>query len=182
MLPGHWMRCAPVGIDPRFVGASCVLAGLIALPSLAAFHRRRRSREGSEVASALAEFADAIRREQRCLGIDETLLTRAHRLNIPEMISFDLLRKLPAPTPALLADAAQRLALRLKRRVAFERKMLARTASGRRRGALAAAAPALVMLVLATAGVALPPSALAMLLTFEGIGCWLLLQVARIEA
>ena len=40
-------------------------------------------------------------------------------------------------------------ALRLKRRVAFERKMLARTAPGRWRGSIAAAAPAVVLLALA---------------------------------
>ena len=176
------MQCAHMGTDPASLAACLALAGLIALPSLAALHRRRRSREGSEVASALLEFARAVRREQRCLDIDEALLTRARRLDIPEMISFDLLRELPVPTPELLAAAAQRLALRLKRRVAFQRKMLARTASGRRRGALAAAAPALVLLMLGTAGVALPLMALAMLLAFEGIGCWLLWQVGRVEA
>ena len=45
------------------------------------------------------------------------------------------LQELTHAPPHLVADTAHRLALRLKRRVAFERKMLARTASGRRRGA-----------------------------------------------
>jgi hypothetical protein len=81
----------------------------------------------------------------------------------------------------LLADTAQRLALRLKRRVAFERKMLARTASGRRRGALAAAVPPLVLLMMALAGWGLPAGALLVLLLLEASGCWLLWRVARVE-
>lgn len=159
-----------------------VLASLIALPSLAAWHQRRRSREGSEVAKALADFSAAVRRERRGLPLEESLLARTRRLHLAEMVGFEYVRQLPDPDPELLADAAQRLALRLKRRVAFERKMLARTASGRRRGALAAIAPAIVITLLGMADVELPLTAMAMLMVFEAIGCWLLWQVARVEA
>jgi hypothetical protein len=159
-----------------------VLAMLVALPSIAASYQRRRSREGSEVAVALAEFAAAVKRERRSLPLEETLLARTRRLRLAEMVAFDFVLPLPALDPELLADAALRLALRLKRRVAFERKMLARTASGRRRGALAAAAPAIVILLLGTAGVMLPMTAITLLVAFEAIGCWLLWQVARVEA
>src|SRR6185436_3903873 len=94
--------------------AFVVLAVLVALPSLAALQGRRRSRECSEFALALSEFATTVRRERRCLAIDETLLLRARRLGIPELVCFEYLRELVQPEPALLAEAAQRLALRLK--------------------------------------------------------------------
>jgi hypothetical protein len=71
--------------------------------------------------------------------------------------------------------------LRLKRRVAFERKMLARTAPGRWRGSIAAAAPAVVLLALAGAGIVLPEPTLLWLLALETLGCWLLWRAARVE-
>lgn len=159
-----------------------VLAVLIALPSIAAWYQRRRSREGSEVAGALAEYAAAVKRERRSLPVDEAVLARARGLHLAEMVAFDYVLQLPAADPELLSEAAQRLARRLKRRVAFERKMLARTASGRRRGALAAVAPAIVILLLGSADVMLPMTAITLLVAFEAIGCWLLWQVARVEA
>jgi Flp pilus assembly protein TadB len=161
--------------------ACLVLGVFVALPSLAALLGRRRSRECSEFAQALAEFAATVRRERRCLAIDESLLARARRLGVPELMSFEYLRELAQPEPALLAEAAQRLALRLKRRVAFARKMLARTASGRRRAALAAAAPAIFMLLLGVMRVVLPPAALTVLVLLEALGCWLLWYLARVE-
>jgi Flp pilus assembly protein TadB len=170
-----------MSVDYLLVAGYLLLAALIALPSFAAYQGRRRSRECSEFASALADYAATLRREQRCLGLDEELLGRARRLGVPELVSFEYLRGLVQPDPALLADAAQRLALRLKRRVAFARKMLARTASGRRRAALVASVPALMMLWMAASGFALPPTALGLLLVLEGIGCWLLWYLARVE-
>ena len=157
-----------------------LLAVLIALPALGAMHRRRRSRECSEVAVRLSEFADALR-DTPTLEMDEQLLARARRLAIPELLGFEYARELPRPQPALLAAAAQRLALRLKRRVAFERKMLARTASGRWRGAAAGGSAALALLVLQSMGVALPVSSLVLLLVLQGIGCCLLWRVTHVE-
>jgi len=161
--------------------AYVVLGTLVAAPSLVAIQGRRRSRDCSEFASALVEFANTVRRERRCLAIDEEFLRRGRRLGVPELISFEYLRELAHPDPLVLAEAAQRLALRLKRRVAFARKMLARTASGRRRAALAAAAPAFAMLLLGASGVVLPPGTLMVLLLLETLGCWLLWYLARVE-
>jgi len=157
-----------------------VLTGLIALPSIAALQARRRSRDCSAFASRLVEFAAAVRREQRALAIDDSLLEAAAHLRIPERPSFEYLRELAQPEPELLADAAQRLALRLKRRVAFTRKMLARTASGRRRAALAATAPALLLLCLRWTGVVVPLPALVVLIALEAAGCWLVWRLARV--
>jgi hypothetical protein len=81
----------------------------------------------------------------------------------------------------LLADTAQRLALRLKRRVAFERKMLARTASGRRRGAVAASIPPLVLLAFHAGGIQIPLAALLFVVAIEACGCWWLWRVARVD-
>jgi hypothetical protein len=160
--------------------ALLALGVCIALPAIAAHRRRRLSRESSEVAAALADFARSLRHSPGILPVDESLLTRARRLGIPEMVGFDYARGLSRPEPVLLADAAHRLALRLKRRVAFERKMLARTAPGRWRGALAAAAPAPILIALGAAGESLPTATLALLLSLEGLGCWLLWRLARV--
>jgi hypothetical protein len=100
---------------------------------------------------------------------------------VPEVISFEVALGLARATPEVLADAAQRLALRLKRRVAFERKMLARTRSGLLRGACAAAAAPFALLALSATGVAVPPGALALLLALEALGCWLLWRLAHVE-
>jgi hypothetical protein len=142
--------------DPGLLGACLVVAILIALPAALAGRRRRLSRELGEVANALIEFAVAVRRAGQQLRVDESLLARARRLRIPEWISFEFAQAIPKPDPELLADSAQRLGLRLKRRVAFERKMLARTAAGRWRGSIAAAAPAAALLVLGAADILLP--------------------------
>ena len=158
-----------------------MLALLIALPALGAMQRRRRSRESSEVAVGLVEFANAVRDSTGPLEMDEQLLARARRLAIPELLSLDYARELPRPQPALLADAAHRLALRLKRRVAFERKMLARTASGRWRGAAAGSSAAVALLAMQLAGVALPASSLALLVLLQAIGCCLLWRVTRVD-
>ena len=170
-----------MGVEPALL-AACVLIGvLVALPALQAGVRRRVSREQSEVAGSFIEFAQAVRREQRRLDLDDSVRVHARRLALQEMITFDFVHDLPAAPPEVLADAAQRLGLRLKRRVAFERKMLARTASGRWRGSLAAAIPAAVLLALAWMGVTVPAAALLLLLLIEGLGCWLLWRFARVE-
>jgi hypothetical protein len=168
--------------DVLVIAAGVVLALCIALPSIAAYLQKLRSREGADVAVALADYAGAIRRERRCVPLDETLLTRAQRLGLAEMVAFEFVCGLPAAAPDAVADAAQRLSLRLKRRVAFERKMLARTASGRRRAAVAAVVPAVAMLALAAVHIETPRAALGLLLSFEALGCWLLWRVARVEA
>ncbi len=161
---------------------TCLVLGLlIALPAMQAVGRRRASREASEVAAALVEYASALRSEQKSVSPDQALLARVEHVVIPEVVSFHFARQLSAPDPGLLADATLRLALRLKRRVAFERKMLARTAPGRRRAALAAAAPGVTLLAMRVAGIALPASALLLLLSIEGLGCWLLWRAARVE-
>ena len=138
-------RCCPAAMfaellaEGALLAAALLIAGLIALPALCARARRRASRDASEVAAQLIEFAARVRGAARCLPLDAVWLARVEQLRMPEFVSFLLAQELARPNSALLADTAQRLALRLKRRVAFERKMLARTASGRRRGALAAA-------------------------------------------
>jgi hypothetical protein len=162
------------------LAATLLIAGIIVLPAMGAWHRRRASCEASFVAAGLAEYASSVREEHRRLPLDDALLSRAQRLRVPELVSFVLAQELGAP-PELLADAAQRLALRLKRRAAFERKMLARTAPGRRRGALAAAIPPLSLALFAMSGLALPVAALLLLLILEALGCWLLWRVARVE-
>jgi hypothetical protein len=166
--------------DATLLAASLLIVGLIALPAVSAWRRRRFSREASAVAAELVAFAQALRRSDGAAVLDETLRVRARRLAMPELRSFELAQRLAPAMPGLLADAAQRLALRLKRRVAFERKMLARTASGRRRGAIAAALPPLILVTLAAAGRGLPMSALLFVAGLEVLGCWLLLRVTRV--
>ncbi|HKU89587.1 MAG TPA: hypothetical protein VJP84_07320 [Steroidobacteraceae bacterium] len=158
--------------DVALALACLVITALVALPALQAVRRRRASRESSAMAATLVERAGVV---------DEEFLARLRRLDIPDSIPFEFARQFGVADPALLAGAAHRLALRLKRRVAFERKMLARTASGRRRGAIAAAAPGATMLGLRLADVVLPLPLMALLLAVEAFGCWLLWRVARVE-
>jgi hypothetical protein len=162
-----------------------VIAGFIALPALLAICQRRATREASEVASALAEFAMTARRDIDrgviVTPLDGTLRARAEKLGVPEFASLQLAQELAHPHPQLLAEAAQRLALRLKRRVAFERKMLARTASGRRRGAVAAAVAPLLLLAFSAVGFSVPLAALLFVVGIEGFGCWLLWRFARVS-
>lgn len=170
--------------DTVLLASLPVIAGFIALPALIAVWQRRATREASEVASALAEFAASVRRDVSrnvvSAPLDAALSARAERLGVPEFASLQLAQDLMHPHPELLADTAQRLALRLKRRIAFERKMLARTASGRRRGAVAAAIAPVVLLSLHAGGFAMPLGALAFVLCIEGFGCWLLWRLARV--
>jgi Flp pilus assembly protein TadB len=171
--------------DTLLLAALPAIAGFIALPAVIALCRRRATREASQVALALTEFALTVRRD---LGrakphspLDAELSARARRLRIPEFASLALAQELPHANPELLADTAQRLALRLKRRIAFERKMLARTASGRRRGAVAAAIPPVVLLLLHAFGFAVPQATLVIVICIEAFGCWLLWRLARVE-
>jgi hypothetical protein len=167
--------------EPTLVFAGVLLAGLVAVPALLARRRGALSREWSEVAADLQGFAAQVRGTQKLTPLDEGLWQRLRRLSIPELASFELVCQLQRADPDMLAGAAQRLALRLKRRAAFERKMLARTASGRRRGAVAAAIPALAMLVAGVGGVVLPLVALLLLVLLEVLGCWMLWRVARVD-
>ena len=162
-----------------------VFAGFIALPAVIAVCRRRATRDASQVAGELADFALSVRRDlERAKPhppLDADLSARAQRLRVPEFAALQLAQDLPHASPELLADTAQRLALRLKRRIAFERKMLARTASGRRRGAVAAAVPPLVLLLLQACGLAVPPATVVIVICIEAFGCWLLWRLARVE-
>ncbi|MEO8017711.1 MAG: hypothetical protein ABI769_07850 [Pseudomonadota bacterium] len=165
--------------------ALVAIAWLIALPALLAAHRRRANGEAGQVATALANFALAVRRDAargtHYEPLDASLQLRLERLRIPESACLVLVLELPEQRPELLADTAQRLALRLRRRVAFERKMLARTASGRRRGAAVAIIAPLILLSLRAGGIDLPSAALVLLLLIEACGCWMLWRLARVE-
>lgn len=167
--------------DIALLLSMALFAALIALPALAAASRRRAMREASEVAVALASLAEEVREGATCPPLPASLRSRVQRLRAPEFASLELAHELTQPSPRLLADTAHRLALRLKRRVAFERKMLARTASGRRRGAVAASIPPTVLLAMHAGGLHVPFAALAFILAVEGCGCWLLWRVARVE-
>jgi hypothetical protein len=171
--------------DALLLLALAIIAAFIAWPAVIAIHRRHVTREASEVAVALSEFANCLRREagstRHCATLDAALDARAARLRVPEYAALRLAQDLPHSRAELLADTAQRLALRLKRRVAFERKMLARTASGRRRGALVATCAPLVLLLSRALGGDIPPGAVAFLLCVEGFGCWLLWRLARVQ-
>ena len=161
--------------------AWALLVFFIALPALAAWARRRQSCLSSAVAVELAEYAAAIRLAARCLPLDDALRIRLTRLRLAESMSLQLAQELERGGPEALADVAQRLATRLRRRVAFERKMLARTAPGLRRGALAASLPPVLVLVLHFAGVEIPVGTQLALLGVEMLGCLLLWRVARVD-
>lgn len=158
-----------------------VMGCFIALPALAAARRRRVSRDVSAVAVELAAFAAAVRDARRRLTMDEALQARVQRLNIDDASPLQLAQALDRADPLALADIAQRLATRLRRRVAFERMMLARTAPGLRRGAVAASLPLLLMGALSAVGVSIPDSAEVALQVAQGGGCLLLWRLARVE-
>jgi hypothetical protein len=157
------------------------LAAFIALPAAAAWRRRRVSREASAVAVELSLFASSVREAARCLPMDEVLSARIVKLRVADAASLRLAQELERGDSSALADAAQRLALRLKRRVCFERKMLARTAPGLRRGAIAASLPPLLMWASQFAGAEIPVGAQLGLLAAEAGGCALLWRLARVE-
>jgi hypothetical protein len=161
-----------MGPDVALTIACVLITALVMLPGVQALRRRRASRESSAMASSLVELAGVV---------DEAFLARLRRVAQVETIPFEFARQFAETNPPLLADAARRLALRLKRRVAFERKMLARTAPGRRRGAIAAAVPGATLLGLRIADVMLPLPAMVVLIAVEAFGCWLLWRVARVE-
>ncbi len=163
------------------IGACATIALVMALPSWAALQRRNRSRESSAVASALVDFARELRSGHVNLRLDAELLARTRRLRIPEMVSFDFARELPCPQPELLAAAVHRLALRLKRRVAFERKMLARTAPGRRRALVAAAACITAIVGLQVWDLIPPTLLLLMTSALAALGSALCWRVSRVD-
>jgi len=152
-------------------------AALIALPAVAAARRRRLMCEVSDLAMELSAMAVVARSSATCPPPEAPLWRRAERLRAPEFSALLLALELPHAAD-LLADTAQRFALRLKRRVAFERKMLARTASGRRRGAIAASLPPLALLTLHAVGIGIPLGALLFVVAVEACGCWLLWRAA----
>jgi Flp pilus assembly protein TadB len=158
-----------------------VLAGFIALPALAAARRRRRSREASAVASELAAFASIVRAADRHVPLDEGLRARILRLRMAEAAPLSLAEELQQAGPQALADTAQRLASRLRRHAAFERKMLARTAPGLRRGAFVACLPPLMLALLHQLDAQIPGDAQLALLALEAVGCALLWRLARVE-
>jgi hypothetical protein len=165
---------------PSFV-AWPLLACFIALPAAAAARRRQASAEVSAVAAELVAFASAVRGAERALPMDEALRARILRLRVADAAPLHLAQELECAGPQTLADAAQRLALRLRRRVAFDRKMLARTAPGLRRGAIAASLPPLLVAALPFAGAHVPGATQLALLLFETAGCALLWRLARVE-
>ena len=167
--------------DALLLASLAALAAFIAMPAFMAFRQRRRCVEASDIAAAVANFAHAVRLGARAESLDAEVRARAERLHLPELESLRLVIDLPDSPPELLADTAQRLALRLKRRVAFERKMLARTASGRRRGAVAASIAPLVFVLLRGVGLEPPVPILMFLLAVEACGCWMLWRLARVE-
>src|SRR5688572_1374436 len=61
-----------------------LLAVFIALPAMAAWRRRRASREASDIASRLSAWAAALQREARVLPLDETLRLRLMRLRLED--------------------------------------------------------------------------------------------------
>jgi Flp pilus assembly protein TadB len=160
--------------------AVLMLAFVLAWPALLAAWRRGVNREASEAAGALEAFAAEARRATQCLEIDPALAARLARLCMPELGAFRLVPVLPNATPQLVSEAAARLALRLRRRIAFERKMLARTAPGRRRAAIAGALPSVVLLALLSTGAEFPLGALLLLAFAQGVGCWLQARIARV--
>ncbi|HEU4590309.1 MAG TPA: hypothetical protein VFS13_05330 [Steroidobacteraceae bacterium] len=170
-----------MSIDGALLLCCLVISSLAIFPAFETLLRRRASRESSEVAAALLEYARQSRVSQCHAPLDPQLHERLRRLGTPEVLAFEFAQQLAQPDAELIAQAAQRLALRLKRRVAFERKMLARTAPGRLRGAVATAAPGIAVVGLSLVGLAPPPAALALLVAIELLGCWLLWRVARVE-
>ncbi len=172
---GAWLLGGGGGdaFDVALPASMVVFAVLIALPALAAASRRppcaRPATSPARWARWRWRFARVrcVRRSMsRCASVRSAC-------GAPEFASLVLAHELPRPSPELLADTAQRLALRLKRRVAFERKMLARTASGRRRGSVAAAIPPVVLLALPAAGMPIPFAALWFVVAIEAsaAGC-----------
>jgi hypothetical protein len=158
-----------------------LLGMFIALPASDAWRRRRRSRDVRAVATALDRYADLVRRESRCLPLEESVRLALRRIGGEEQASLALALDTAGIDPQTLADVARRLVLRLRRRVAFDRKMLARTAPGLRRGAIAAAVPPLIVLLALAAGEAIPRGALGALWSIEMLGCLLLWRLSWVE-
>jgi hypothetical protein len=162
------------------VAAVLMLGFVLAWPVVLAAWRRRVNRNASEAAGALEAFAAEARRATQCLEIEPSLAAQVARLRMPELGAFRLVPVLPNATPALVSDAAARLALRLRRRISFERKMLARTAPGRRRAAAAGALPCVLLLAIAATGAGIPAAALLLLAFAQGVGCWLQVRIAHV--
>jgi hypothetical protein len=158
-----------------------LLGIFIALPALAAWRRRRVSPPASHHAAPLSRYSPEVRRSAARLPLEAEVLSGLRRLSWADAQSLDLAGELSRAGPEVLANVAQRLATRLRRRVAFERKMLARTAPGLRRGALAALVPPVVVMSAQVLGVDVPPLTLLTLWFAELTGCLLLWRLARVE-
>lgn len=156
------------------------MALFIALPALAAWRRRLQSREMNAVADALAEHTRRVQATGIDTPLDASLQERLDKLKLPDTVVLRLAQEYTHRS-SLRAECAQRLVQRLRRRVAFERKMLARAASGLRRGAVAACTPPLAALLLRSVGIEIPMSAMAVLLLVEVLGCVMLWRLSRVE-
>jgi Flp pilus assembly protein TadB len=162
----------------------CIL-GAVAMPALLAWGEDRRNRRASEFANGLQLFAREVRSRQVSLPLPADLESKGGALGFPEYTSFVVALTLPRLAPEDLAAATERFATRVRRRITFERKMRARTLSGRRRAAIAGALP--VVLALAFAGVLhgeegdLPFLSIAVVAMLECAGAALLWRFATVE-
>ena len=145
---GHPAACWPVaGLWRMAPGRQRMLADpllLAALPAIAGSHRVAGVRRPVPAPCQLAKRARSRWRwwnsRRPCDAIARAAIAAAARCGFVRAraaaarsrirIRCNSCRTCRRRGPELLADTAQRLALRLKRRIAFERKMLARTASG----------------------------------------------------
>src|SRR6187402_2553076 len=104
MAHGSWVPTMLA--DTLLLAALPAIAAFIALPAIVAVCRRRATREASEVAAALAEFAAASRRDlppsDPRQTLDADLSARAQRLRVPEFASLQLVQDLPTAPPELL--------------------------------------------------------------------------------
>jgi len=120
---GHGCWVAGMAADPLLLAALPAIAGFIALPAFAALCRRRATREASQVAAALAEFAAAARRDLKrthdCQPLDADLSARVQRLRVPEFAALQLAQELPQARAAWNASSSQRPQRMLSRRSAL---------------------------------------------------------------
>ncbi len=165
-----------------------ITVGCIALPGILVRARRQRSRAASELALAIEVFARSLR-VGGAPRLDPVVVRVAGELRVPEFPAFAHAVKVAGP-PEQLADAARRLVLRIRRRIAFERKMLARTASGRRRAALFGALPGALLLgawwlepqaIEALVATRTGTASLLAVGALQVTGCALLARIARVE-
>jgi Flp pilus assembly protein TadB len=162
----------------------CIL-GAVAMPALLAWGEDRRNRRASDFASGLQLFAREVRARQVLLPLPADLESKGGALGFPEYTPFLVALTLPRLAPPELAAATERFATRVRRRITFERKMRARTLSGRRRAAIAAALPVVLALAFAEAprgeGDPLPFVSILLVALLECAGAALLWRFATVE-